>query len=643
MAAKPDPGAAVFFARAPADASTEEIHDLFSQFGDVEGINIYRSWPSAKSSKGCGTVQFAACASALAARQALHGRKAFARAEAPLVVEPLDLRKPKQPPAASTVQQKAKDTVSACLPAHMSSGSSGNGPRALSNNNTSFNGNAASSNSSSSSRISETAAHPVLLLQPSRSWCGSLPAAAAAAAELSIAPCSEGDLLLSHHSQFNHLKPDITWRTPGVAWQSSWQQQQQQQQQVGGRSNSFPGIGTSSFGGAGGSFSLEAAARGDMLAVAAAAACRLAAPPKAMPAWAGNAAAAAAVNGQTALYNSMQAAGQPLLEQQLLNVTISARSKAYHSFDGSPHFSPLVHSSMTAAAAAAAAAAGPLADLRAQLGASPPVSPPAAAAAAAAMAVGALTMSESATAAAAAFGPISCPYSSDLMLADALQPGLLQPGMLQQAAAAATAADVADVSLGSWTHLLQAGTQHNAAAAAAGAAAAVEQALLLGHGIAAPSSPFGLLQAQQQQQQQQQQQLSFPGQAGASASQEFMFAATGSPLIGQAMPFPAAGGSIGCLQLLLPPPPPQQQQQQQQQQRSEWVLEVDSACWSSIAESGGWRSVTQLSGAQIQAKVQPDSPRIIMTVAGTAEQLHMARNLVQLLLQQRQWQQQQQN
>ncbi|WIA19336.1 hypothetical protein OEZ85_003968 [Tetradesmus obliquus] len=154
MAAKPDPGAAVFFARAPADASTEEIHDLFSQFGDVEGINIYRSWPSAKSSKGCGTVQFAVCASALAARQALHGRKAFARAEAPLVVEPLDLRKQNQPPAAPTVQQKAKDTVSACLPAHLSSGSSGNGPRALSNNNTSFNGNAASSNSSSSRRIS---------------------------------------------------------------------------------------------------------------------------------------------------------------------------------------------------------------------------------------------------------------------------------------------------------------------------------------------------------------------------------------------------------------------------------------------------------------------------------------------------------
>ncbi|WIA39601.1 hypothetical protein OEZ86_005685 [Tetradesmus obliquus] len=117
-----------FFARAPADASTEEIHDLFSQLGDVEGINIYRSWPSAKSSKGCGKVQFAARASALAARQALHGSKAFERAEAPLVVEPLDLRKQKQPPAASTVQQKARDTASACLPAHMSSGSSGNGP-----------------------------------------------------------------------------------------------------------------------------------------------------------------------------------------------------------------------------------------------------------------------------------------------------------------------------------------------------------------------------------------------------------------------------------------------------------------------------------------------------------------------------------
>jgi hypothetical protein len=54
--------------------------------------------PSAKTSKGCGTVQFAQRASALAALQALHGSRAFERAEAPLVVEPLDPRKQKQAP-----------------------------------------------------------------------------------------------------------------------------------------------------------------------------------------------------------------------------------------------------------------------------------------------------------------------------------------------------------------------------------------------------------------------------------------------------------------------------------------------------------------------------------------------------------------
>jgi hypothetical protein len=34
----------VFFARAPADTTNEEIHALFSQYGEVQAVNIYRSW-----------------------------------------------------------------------------------------------------------------------------------------------------------------------------------------------------------------------------------------------------------------------------------------------------------------------------------------------------------------------------------------------------------------------------------------------------------------------------------------------------------------------------------------------------------------------------------------------------------------------
>ncbi|WIA19398.1 hypothetical protein OEZ85_004018 [Tetradesmus obliquus] len=97
------PEACLFFARAPQDVTEEELTALFSEHGAVEEVSIYRSWPSAKTSKGCGTVQFRDKAAASAALQALNGSSNLPRLEGPLVVERMDPRKQKvTPPAAGT-------------------------------------------------------------------------------------------------------------------------------------------------------------------------------------------------------------------------------------------------------------------------------------------------------------------------------------------------------------------------------------------------------------------------------------------------------------------------------------------------------------------------------------------------------------
>jgi hypothetical protein len=189
------------------------------------------------------------------------------------------------------------------------------------------------------------------------------------------------------------------------------------------------------------------------------------------------------------------------------------------------------------------------------------------------------------------------------------------------------------------------------------AAVTTEQAQLLGCGVPDHCSASGLLHTQQQQQQ-----GNLAGQVVAGASPEFAFKASGSPRTGMpAADFPAAAvaaGSFGNAELLLPPPPPlllpPQQQQlsplslppaplpppRQQQQQQELVLDLDPNLWGTIAEGGGWCSVARISGANIQANVQPDSPLMRTTVTGTAEQLNMVRGLLQLLLQRQQQQQQ---
>lgn len=85
-----DGAATVFFARCPPVTTEEQVHKLFSQFGHVQEVNLYRRWQSAKTSKGCGFVRFSDPLAAAAAREALDNKYMFENSEAPMVVEWLD-------------------------------------------------------------------------------------------------------------------------------------------------------------------------------------------------------------------------------------------------------------------------------------------------------------------------------------------------------------------------------------------------------------------------------------------------------------------------------------------------------------------------------------------------------------------------
>lgn len=80
-------GASLFFARCPPSLPYDELLQLFSAFGEVEKLNLYRRWAKARNSKGCGTVVFASKASAAAAKSALDGKHTFPDAESNMVVE----------------------------------------------------------------------------------------------------------------------------------------------------------------------------------------------------------------------------------------------------------------------------------------------------------------------------------------------------------------------------------------------------------------------------------------------------------------------------------------------------------------------------------------------------------------------------
>eukprot|EP00775_Hariotina_reticulata_P008563 gene8563-8745_t len=64
----------IFFARIPPTVSVEELMALFSQYGRVMDLNLFRRWATARTSKGCGVVTYTHHAAAAAALEALNGK-----------------------------------------------------------------------------------------------------------------------------------------------------------------------------------------------------------------------------------------------------------------------------------------------------------------------------------------------------------------------------------------------------------------------------------------------------------------------------------------------------------------------------------------------------------------------------------------
>lgn len=89
---QPQAGRFLFFARVPPAVPYDELLALFNKYGTVLDLNLYRRWASAKTSKGCGLVEFCAPSEAQAAMKALNGVFKFDgyQQEAPIVVEWMD-------------------------------------------------------------------------------------------------------------------------------------------------------------------------------------------------------------------------------------------------------------------------------------------------------------------------------------------------------------------------------------------------------------------------------------------------------------------------------------------------------------------------------------------------------------------------
>jgi hypothetical protein len=95
----------LFFARCPPAVPYDNIHSLFKQYGPVKRLNLYRRWATAKTSKGCGIVEFEDVESAAAAVEALSGKytfEGFQGGETAIVLEPMD---PARMTAAATGKQ----------------------------------------------------------------------------------------------------------------------------------------------------------------------------------------------------------------------------------------------------------------------------------------------------------------------------------------------------------------------------------------------------------------------------------------------------------------------------------------------------------------------------------------------------------
>lgn len=83
----------VFFAGVPPMVTEQQLVLLFSNFGPVEQINLFKPFNNSRTSKGCGLVVFATRPGAAAAIAALHGSFRWPNARAPMVAEWMDPRK----------------------------------------------------------------------------------------------------------------------------------------------------------------------------------------------------------------------------------------------------------------------------------------------------------------------------------------------------------------------------------------------------------------------------------------------------------------------------------------------------------------------------------------------------------------------
>ncbi|WIA44478.1 hypothetical protein OEZ86_007222 [Tetradesmus obliquus] len=76
-----------FFARVPPTITQEQLVELFSKYGAVEDLNLFRPFAEAKTSKGCGIVRFSSAAAAATAKSVLHGKFKWTDTAPPMVVE----------------------------------------------------------------------------------------------------------------------------------------------------------------------------------------------------------------------------------------------------------------------------------------------------------------------------------------------------------------------------------------------------------------------------------------------------------------------------------------------------------------------------------------------------------------------------
>eukprot|EP00775_Hariotina_reticulata_P003529 gene3529-3798_t len=81
----------VFFARVPPTVPYESIKALFEQFGKVKLLNLFRPWATAKTSKGCGILEYEDPAAAVAGMEALHTKYHWTGGDTTMVVEWMDL------------------------------------------------------------------------------------------------------------------------------------------------------------------------------------------------------------------------------------------------------------------------------------------------------------------------------------------------------------------------------------------------------------------------------------------------------------------------------------------------------------------------------------------------------------------------